>query len=143
MGKSCSNVTEKEAEKIRKELSRQLKRLGINRDSLSNVEIAAALTKLMTERGWTDEVAFRAEHKYDIAQAIGEARRQKAAEEAAIKNNIIGKARVHIGERYTKSSPAENPNALYVYTGRRKGKSSEQTQNLTEEQNNGNQCTVS
>ena len=45
MGKSCSNITEKDAEKIRKGIARQVKRLGINKGDLSYVEIEVALTK--------------------------------------------------------------------------------------------------
>ena len=116
MGKSCSNITEKEAEKIRKGISRQLRRLGINRDDLSNIEIEAAMTKLMTEKNWTDEVAYSIEHKPDIAQAISEARRKKAVEQAALSNNTIGKARVHVGEMVAKDAPTKNPNAVYIFT---------------------------
>lgn len=116
MGNSCSNVTDKQAEAIKKQVTAGLKKLGINTGNLSRADIEAALNKLMSVKSYTIETLFNLEHKQEIMNTIATARQKKAAEEAVLKKDTIGEAKVHIGERFEKTSPSKNPTTLYVYT---------------------------
>ena len=116
MGKRCSNVTDKQVEAIKKQVTAGLKKLGINTGSLSRADIEAALNKLMSVKSYTIETLFTSEHKQEIMNVIATARQKKIAEEAALKKDTIGRARVHIGERFEKTSPSKNPTTLHVFT---------------------------
>ena len=116
MAKACSAISEKEANAIKKKVSDGLKRLGINTGELSRASIEAALNKLMSEKSYTIEALLQPEHKQEILNAIAQARTQKAKETEALNNDKIGNATVYIGQPFSKTSPAKNPNALYVFT---------------------------
>lgn len=114
-GKACSSVSDKQAEAIKKSVYKGFRTLGINTGGISYVSIEAALNKLMAEKGYTIEVLFTSEHKQELINTIAQARTQSAKEKAALENDKIGKATVHIGERVTKLTPQQKPNALFVY----------------------------
>ena len=116
MGNSCSNVTNKQTEAIKEQVTAGLKKLGINTGDLSRVDIEAALNNIMSIKSYTIETLFAPEHKQEIMNAIATARQKKIAEDAFLKKNTIGGAKVHIGERFEKTSPSKNPTTLYVFT---------------------------
>lgn len=116
MAKSCSSTTSNQTEALRKEIVKKVKDLNINLGNLSNAEVEAAMHKLATEKQWSDEVLFNPIHRQDLISAISAARIQKSREEEILKNNKIGNATVKIAkEPWKKSTPANNPNSIYLY----------------------------
>lgn len=116
MGQNCSNVSKKQADAIKKQVTSGLKKLGINTGELSYADIEAALNKLMTTKSYSLETLFDTAHKQEIINTIATARQKKEEENRALKKDTIGKAKVHIGERFKKTDPQNHPDALYVYT---------------------------
>lgn len=116
MGQNCSNVSKKQADAIKKQVTSGLKKLGINTGELSYADIEAALNKLMTTKSYSLETLFDIAHKQEIINTIATARQKKEEENRALKKDTIGKAKVHIGERFKKTDPQNHPDALYVYT---------------------------
>lgn len=115
MAKSCSNINDKQADAIKKQITAGLKKLGINTGDLSAIEIEAALNRLMSEKSYTIETLLTLPHKQEIMNAIAISRQKKAEEERLLKKDTIGKAKVHIGDTFKKTDPTRNPNAIYVF----------------------------
>ena len=81
MAKSCSNISDKQADAIKKQITAGLKKLGINTGDLSAIEIEAALNRLMSEKSYTIETLLTLPHKQEIMNAIAISRQTRAEEE--------------------------------------------------------------
>ena len=115
MGIICSNVNEKDVEKINKTINRGLKKLGIANGTLTKAELNAALTNLATSKNMTIEALLEPANKTSILQAISNARIKKEEERRILENNTIGKAVVQIGGTVKKGDPQYHRDTLYIF----------------------------
>lgn len=116
MGIICSNVNEKDVEKINKTISRGLKKLRIEKGALTKADLNAALTNLATSKSMTIEALLEPANITSILQAISNARIKKEEERRILENNTIGKAIVQVGGNVRKGDPQNHRDVLYVFT---------------------------
>lgn len=125
MGTNCAVITDKEVATLNKTISKQLIKkledLNIKTTGLTKEECITVISKIMTEKGYTQDTVMEIVTKQNtrlLNDAVASFRIQKMKEAESLKNNKIGNAVFTVlnsKEVFQKKDPQNNKNTLYIF----------------------------
>lgn len=120
MAINCANLSQKELDKLAKDIKKHLAKLNINVGDLKNAELIAAVSKYQTDESLSDAELYLDSKVRILSVYIANARNKAKEERQAIENNQIGSAEVVVLQEDSyikKSEPSDgrHSDVLYIY----------------------------